>query len=166
MTKNSTSIGKYAICIQCGNSYKLKTSWQKTCSRKCGYTYQNAKKISVTNTGLCLRCGNSLSHKRSDAIYCSKTCKCMDHNFKHRGRGGKRTTTARRRLIIERDNFSCYSCGVELTLQTAEIDHLIPRSRGGSSEPYNLSASCLSCNRSRGNRIGIEQLMRLNELRQ
>lgn len=166
MDKFSTWRETPRICVLCENSFLPITAWQKACSKKCGYTYQNSKRPAPVNTKLCLRCGNSLVHKNSKALYCSRTCKSMDHNFKHRGRGGRRITTARRRLIIERDGSICYLCHQLVEFANVEIDHLIPRSRGGDSSPKNLSVTCLKCNRSRGNRIDIEQLHRLLELRE
>lgn len=153
-------------CLVCLGLYKPITKWQKTCSYVCSYSLQNNKKPQILNTNLCVRCGNTLLHRNNAAIYCSRTCKSLDHNFKHKGRGGGRVTTARRRLIIERDNSKCYLCLQFVEFAHVEIDHLVPRSRGGDSSPSNLSVTCLKCNRSRGNRIGIEQLARLLELRE
>lgn len=154
-----------ANCLNCNKSFILKVKWQKCCSYECGYRYQNNKTTRSINNELCVRCGSSLQHKRMGAMYCSRTCKSMDHNFKHRARGGRRTTTARRRLIIERDRSVCYLCGILVPFDEVEVDHLLPRSRGGTSEPHNLAVSCMKCNRRRGNRIEIEQLMKLFELR-
>jgi 5-methylcytosine-specific restriction endonuclease McrA len=41
----------------------------------------------------------------------------------------------------------------------ATIDHIIPRSKGGSDDLSNLRLACWECNRRRGNRGGNEQLM-------
>lgn len=154
------------ICEVCSATYIPNTYWQKTCGPKCSARLQNNKKVIPVNTGMCARCGKSLINKRANAIYCSRTCLSMDHNFKQRGnKEGRRVTTARRRLIMERDNFTCYLCFQVIDKSNVEIDHLVPRSRGGSSAPSNLSVTCLPCNRSRSNRIGIEQLNRLYELR-
>jgi len=167
VSKGNTNNAVVANCLNCKNVFQLKRYWQKCCSYKCGYEYQNKrlKQNRLANTNLCYRCGKSLLHKRTNAIYCSQTCKSMDHNFKHRNGSGRRTTTARRRLIIERDNGICYLCNKQIPFNEIEIDHLIPRSRGGSSQPDNLSVSCMKCNRHKGNRIGLEQLKRLFELR-
>lgn len=151
-------------CENCKLPYIPIKKWQKTCSYECGYFLQNHRYPTAINNGLCMRCGRSLEHKRNGAIYCSKTCQTMDHTFKHRG--GSRTGIARRRLIIERDNATCYMCNKVIPVTEIELDHLIPYSRGGDSSPQNLSVSCLSCNRSRGNRIGIEQLHRIRELKE
>lgn len=45
----------------------------------------------------------------------------------------------------------CGKIGVALTL-----DHIVPRSRGGTDEPDNLILACWSCNSSKGNRLLLE----------
>ena len=155
------------ICKFCSKSYLPTTKWQLNCSHECGYKSQNMTlRRNNINTGKCMRCGKSLIHKRIDALYCSKTCKSIEHNFKARGvKEMRRPTTARRRLIIERDKQICYLCKQFVEYNMIDIDHLVPRTRGGSSAEHNLSVTCRNCNRGRGNRIGIEQLVRLFELR-
>jgi 5-methylcytosine-specific restriction endonuclease McrA len=64
-----------------------------------------------------------------------------------------------RKNIIRRDNFQCQYCGrkhVELT-----IDHIIPKSRGGSDSWDNLVAACKSCNNRKGSRTPEEAGMKL-----
>lgn len=151
-------------CQHCQNSFMPKLREQKYCSVECKRKAQWLKNR-VHNYALCLRCGASLYGKNTKAVYCSKTCKSMDHTFKHRGAGPKQLRTARRRLIIERDKQICYLCNQFVEYKKIDIDHLIPRTRGGSSDACNLSVTCQTCNRGRGNRIGIEQLVRLFELR-
>lgn len=54
---------------------------------------------------------------------------------------------------VRRDaNFICWYCGVD-TIELAQygrgkstVDHVIPRSRGGSDEPSNLVCACSICN--------------------
>lgn len=58
---------------------------------------------------------------------------------------------ALRRLVFERDDFTCRYCnkrGVRL-----ECDHVVPLSRGGSNDPENLATSCFDCNRSKHNKL-------------
>ena len=153
------------ICVWCDSGYTPKTAWQKTCSYKCGYSYQNSKsKKEQTNFGSCVRCNKSLADKNAKAIYCSKTCKSMDHNFKHRSRT-RVHGTARRRLIWERDEAMCYMCHKSLELSVIELDHLIPVALGGSSDDKNIAVSCQTCNRRRGTRIEEAQITKLAELR-
>ena len=51
--------------------------------------------------------------------------------------------------ILQRDGGQCSYCGDIAT----EIDHIFPRSRGGSDEPENLAASCRRCNNAKGGKV-------------
>jgi|SoiMethySBSTD1v2_1073268.scaffolds.fasta_scaffold50154_4 hypothetical protein len=63
----------------------------------------------------------------------------------------------KRAAIYHRDNWTCVYCGRAVT-DVADVpvvltlDHLIPKSHGGSNEPSNLVSACRACNCSRGNR--------------
>ena len=46
--------------------------------------------------------------------------------------------------------FICPYCGGEFPLNKATIDHVIPASRQGSNEPYNLVWCCKRCNNEKG----------------
>ena len=50
-------------------------------------------------------------------------------------------------FIFNRSNGKCVYCGAKAT----EIDHVIPRSSGGTNSTYNLVASCRSCNEKKSN---------------
>jgi hypothetical protein len=52
-----------------------------------------------------------------------------------------------RYAVLERDGFACRSCGATNCL---EIDHIIPRSKGGPSVESNLQTLCADCNRGKG----------------
>lgn len=49
--------------------------------------------------------------------------------------------------ILERDGFTCRYCGRRPPDVTLEVDHVAPKSRGGSNHPSNLVAACYECNR-------------------
>lgn len=56
-----------------------------------------------------------------------------------------------RQRIFERDDFTCRYCGVRgVSLQ---CDHVIPVSRGGSSDDSNLVTACQPCNSAKRDRI-------------
>ena len=52
-----------------------------------------------------------------------------------------------RSFIFSRSNDKCVYCGAKAT----EIDHVIPRSSGGTNSIYNLVASCRNCNQMKSN---------------
>jgi hypothetical protein len=57
--------------------------------------------------------------------------------------------------IARRDNYTCQMCGKHLRDEEMEFDHIIPVSKGGSSEEHNLRLTCFECNRSKSNKTGI-----------
>ena len=56
-----------------------------------------------------------------------------------------------RRAIFARDGWACQYCGSERGNLT--IDHVIPRSKGGSSSWDNIVTCCAPCNRRKGDRL-------------
>ena len=53
-------------------------------------------------------------------------------------------------FVFERDGYICLNCGCDTKLS---IDHIIPISLGGSSDPDNLQTLCKSCNSSKHTKI-------------
>lgn len=51
-----------------------------------------------------------------------------------------------RRELFERDGWTCRYCGDSVDEETATLDHVTPRSKGGSNDPTNLATCCLMCN--------------------
>jgi len=58
-----------------------------------------------------------------------------------------------RGALMRRDNYNCAYCGH----RAETIDHVIPRSRGGTHTWENCVASCMRCNHSKADRL-IEEL--------
>lgn len=57
------------------------------------------------------------------------------------------------------DRFVCAYCDDELDLTTAEVDHVIPISKGGSNDRYNLEIVCRECNRVKGSKALDDDLL-------
>jgi hypothetical protein len=51
-----------------------------------------------------------------------------------------------RYLILERDGFACQCCGGKAPNVTLHVDHIIAVANGGSDDPENLRAVCITCN--------------------
>jgi len=66
-----------------------------------------------------------------------------------------------RRNIYARDNSKCQYCGKRFPTAELSLDHVIPRSRGGSNTWENIVCCCLKCNVRKGGRTPDEAHMRL-----
>ncbi len=66
-----------------------------------------------------------------------------------------------RKNILLRDRNTCQYCATVLPSGELTLDHVIPRSRGGSSSWENLVACCHGCNRRKGNQFPLEAGMKL-----
>jgi 5-methylcytosine-specific restriction endonuclease McrA len=63
-----------------------------------------------------------------------------------------------RRAVFARDEWMCQYCGSRSNLT---VDHVIPRSKGGTSGWDNIVASCAPCNRRKGDALPRQVGMRL-----
>lgn len=60
--------------------------------------------------------------------------------------------------ILKRDGFRCRYCGATGAKTQLHVDHIEPRSLGGSDEPSNLITACRECNLGkRARRLDDEQ---------
>lgn len=57
--------------------------------------------------------------------------------------------------VARRDNHTCQECGKHLRDDDIEFDHVIPVSKGGSSEEHNLRLTCFDCNREKSNKVKL-----------
>jgi hypothetical protein len=58
--------------------------------------------------------------------------------------------------IARRDNNQCQICGKLLRDIEIEFDHIIPLSKGGSSEENNIQVTCFDCNRDKSDNFVLE----------
>lgn len=94
----------------------------------------------------------------------------LNNTIKRRSRKYKVDFTPfQRKKLLDRDNWKCQSCGCKVhdrhtgnwnTPDKAHIDHIIPITKGGNSDPSNLRVLCRTCNISKSNRI--EEQMKLD----
>jgi 5-methylcytosine-specific restriction endonuclease McrA len=66
-----------------------------------------------------------------------------------------------RRNVFARDQYLCQYCGIKVNLRCATLDHVIPRSKGGTSDFLNLVTCCETCNRLKGARDPKQAGMKL-----
>jgi len=66
-----------------------------------------------------------------------------------------------RRNVFIRDQYTCIYCGRQLPHKDAELEHILPRSRGGATNWVNTACSCHECNQRKGDRMPHEAGMKL-----
>jgi 5-methylcytosine-specific restriction endonuclease McrA len=63
--------------------------------------------------------------------------------------------------IFERDKCTCQYCGKVFERRDLNLDHVIPRDRGGLTSWENIVCSCIPCNTRKGNRLPHQVGMKL-----
>jgi hypothetical protein len=53
---------------------------------------------------------------------------------------------------LKRDKYKCTYCGVSGNEAELEVDHIVPKSKGGSHHIANLTTACRKCNQKKSNR--------------
>jgi 5-methylcytosine-specific restriction endonuclease McrA len=66
-----------------------------------------------------------------------------------------------RKNVYEHYGYRCCYCGKKFSVEKLNIDHIIPRSRGGKTEWTNIVTSCIECNLKKGNKLPQEAGMKL-----
>jgi len=66
-----------------------------------------------------------------------------------------------RQNLLERDDFRCQYCGKNFPVKELNMDHVVPRDRGGRTSWENVVISCIKCNSKKSNRSPKEAGMRL-----
>ena len=73
----------------------------------------------------------------------------------------KRHVRFSRHNIYLRDNNTCQFCGRHFSRSDLNLDHVIPRSRGGKTVWENVVTSCITCNRKKGGSLPAEVGMKM-----
>ncbi len=103
--------------------------------------------------------------------FTDKSCKIYGHDCpvflvaepftetKELRRISRTITRATQMRVLKRDNQICQVCNKPVSYEDIEFDHVIPWSKGGSSEESNIRLLCSSCNRKRSNNFEGEYLI-------
>ncbi|HLV99402.1 MAG TPA: HNH endonuclease [Ktedonobacterales bacterium] len=78
-----------------------------------------------------------------------------------KGRPPRPVWWALRQRVLERDDYTCVYCGRRGG--TLTLDHVLPVSRGGTSELGNLVTACVTCNSAKGTKTPQEWLAALQQ---
>jgi ATP adenylyltransferase len=69
-----------------------------------------------------------------------------DGIWEHRRRSAGYISGSLRYEVLKNAKFCCELCGIPAVERALEVDHIIPRNKGGTDEIANLQALCFSCN--------------------
>ena len=58
----------------------------------------------------------------------------------------RRLTKEQRQLVFDKMGGHCAYCGCEFSLQTMQVDHIVPLRKGGADTLGNMWPACRSCN--------------------
>jgi len=75
----------------------------------------------------------------------------------------KRQVRLSRKNIYQRDNYTCQYCGAKPKTKDLNIDHVVPRSKGGRNSWTNLVCSCIKCNTKKADKTLKESGMTLRK---
>jgi len=62
-----------------------------------------------------------------------------------------------RAKVFKRDGYTCFYCGHN-KVQNLSLDHITPKSKGGSDNPSNLLTACKKCNNMKGD-MGLDEFI-------
>jgi diadenosine tetraphosphate (Ap4A) HIT family hydrolase len=66
--------------------------------------------------------------------------------FQHRKKSAGYISGTLRYEVLKRSKFHCELCGISAKEKALEVDHILPRNKGGGDDISNLQALCYSCN--------------------
>ena len=73
---------------------------------------------------------------------------------RHRHREIVSSSYKKQRLrVLARDNGTCLMCGAQE--QVMHVDHIVPRSKGGTHDMDNLQTLCVGCNLKKGDKMAF-----------
>ena len=59
-----------------------------------------------------------------------------------------------KKYVFDRNSYQCQSCHtIDLTAKTLQVDHIIPKAKGGSDDFSNLQTLCAKCNRQKSDKL-------------
>jgi 5-methylcytosine-specific restriction endonuclease McrA len=77
---------------------------------------------------------------------------------------GERSVIFSRRNLFKRDRYTCQYCGAQPGPEELTIEHVVPKSQGGTSCWENCVLACVGCNKKKGSRTPDEAGMALRKV--
>lgn len=77
---------------------------------------------------------------------------------------GQRSVVFSRKNVFKRDKFTCQYCGKQPGTEELTIDHVTPRSKGGTSTWENSVLACVECNKMKADKTLAQAGMKLRKV--
>ena len=147
-------------CIYCKQRFRVLTFRQCFCSEECKKLYRklNYKPKEKINK-ICKYCNKEYKTIWTRQMFCCKTCQYRWYKiyyFNLNNKTSKKMDYLKTRFeIFKKDNFTCQYCGrnVKEDKIRLHIEHIIPKAKGGTDDPSNLTTSCSDCNFGKSDRM-------------
>lgn len=158
------------VCKVCGKSFKERHYNQTLCSDECKIKSKKEvrAKYKKTEKGLesTKRWQKSERFKNNEKIYRQKPqakAKAVERTARHikknteaknnKKRGDSIYQKTRKHSLkdwwLDESKYGCRACGSKENLT---VDHIIPKTKGGTDDTWNLQCLCKTCNSKKGNR--------------
>lgn len=158
-----------ATCADCKVEFVKPTAGGKYCSNQCRVAAGNraqAERLAALKAAepsrRCAWCACEFQRSYGDKRqrYCSERCETARQNRARSGSTHRRRATrfgvqfeaVDRIKVFTRDRWRCQLCLRRVTKDDAELDHIVPMSKGGPHTYANTQCACKQCNRAKGNK--------------
>lgn len=155
----SSSWPKHAMkpCAQCNETFAPTSTLSMYCSTRCNTKAAQIRSVHATGgkthqewmliDRACIDCAATFRSPYANEVRCTACVTVV------RRRAGTWITKARRQRLYARDAYVCHLCGTVADPTAApsdpsfpSLDHLLPRSKGGSDDDVNLATAHMECN--------------------
>lgn len=120
--------------------------------------YLKKRRRKLTSEGICYRCGKAPITKKTHHCII-----CLLKKIAHGGLGDKNRYHDLKKLFIQQEQ-KCPYTGVQLIIgENASLDHIIPKSKGGSDHNNNLQWVCKWINTAKSDLTREEFLIKIKQ---
>jgi len=151
-------------CAQCEATFLPKSTNAKYCSRRCMWTWHERQAGARSQAEIaemprqCGRCSTTYQHVAINRVHCSDLCRDLAKAERGSQLFHGWIADSVRVSIYQRDGYMCWLCNDSVDMNAnpqrddwaPSLDHVTPRSKGGTHDPSNLRTAHRWCNAVRG----------------
>ncbi|MGO2411608.1 HNH endonuclease [Glutamicibacter arilaitensis] len=148
----------WSECTACAAPFAKANATQAKCTTTCGSwgdpKNPNSWHAMSHTIRQCARCSTDYTSPYMSRVHCSDYCNMLDAKERGTHKTSSWISKRQRVALYKRDNYTCWLCKNKVDMSADPIrddsapslDHIIPRSQGGSHDPSNLRTACRGCN--------------------